>query len=290
MPQSRAIATRTQRGGSWMLPKAKGQDLLYAPGGCGGTCVLSASAGDLVGSLNEAGDAVCSDKVGNVFLVQNNDVLEYPHGGSSPIATLSLPGNEGSACSVDPSTGDLAVVFKGSGDDVAVFPRASGVPTLFGSQIDSLFCGFDQNGNLFVDGYSGEDYALSMLPKGSATFSMLSINRSMGQPGQLQWDGKYMTYQNRIRPLQVSRFAVSGSTVSVVGATKFGDLRSKHVVLSWIHGDRIFIPYPNHGVEAKQLGEWKYPKGGKQTTRFDFGSYQKTLILQGVTYSATGNK
>lgn len=273
-----------------MLPEAKSQNLLYAPGGCGGTCVLSASTGDLVGELNEVGDAVCSDNVGNVFLVQNNDVLEYAHGGRSPIATLNLPGSEGAACSVEPSTGDLAVVFKGSGADIAVFLRASRVPALYGSRIGSLFCGFDQNGDLFVDGYNGQDYALSMLPKDGAAFSILSMTRSMGQPGQLQWDGKYMTYQNRLRPSQVSRFVVSGSTVSVVGATKFGDLRSKHVVLSWIQGDRIFIPYPNHGVEAKQLGEWEYPKGGKQIRRFDFGSYQKTLTLQAVTYSVSGKK
>jgi hypothetical protein len=29
MPQSRAIATHTERGGSWMLPEAKSQKLLY---------------------------------------------------------------------------------------------------------------------------------------------------------------------------------------------------------------------------------------------------------------------
>jgi hypothetical protein len=32
MPQSRAIATHADRGGSWMLPEAKSEDLLYVTG------------------------------------------------------------------------------------------------------------------------------------------------------------------------------------------------------------------------------------------------------------------
>jgi hypothetical protein len=289
MSQSRAIAQPADRRGSWMLREATGEDLLYATGGCGGTCVLSVSHGDVVGMLNVYGEAVCSDSAGNVYIVEHNAVVKYAHGGTSPIATLSLPGDEGSGCSVDPLTGDLAVVYKGNGLDVAVFPNASGTPALFGSGIDSLFCGYDGHGNLFVDGYSGQSYALSMLPIGSPTFSTLSINQSMGQPGQLQWDGKYITYQARFTPLIVSRFVVSGSKVNIVRVIKFRNLH-KRATPSWIHAGNIFIPYQVHGAASKQLGEWKYPKGGKRTMGFSFGTFHDTLNLVGVTYSVAGSR
>jgi hypothetical protein len=290
MPQSRAITKHADRSGSWMLPEAKGQDLIYAVSGCGGTCVLSASGHGVVGNLNEYGEAACSDKAGNVFIVQNGDILEYAHGGTTPIADLSLPGDIQGGCSVDPTTNNLAVISAGTSidTDVAVFPNEGGTPTLYTSHIESLFCGYDANGNLFVDGYGDEQYALTMLSKGSSSFSPLSMPQSMGQPGQLQWDGTYMTYEARFRPIQVSRFTVSGSTVDVVGVTKFPRVR-KFAVLSWIHGGRIFVPYPSHGIEAKQLGEWKYPQGGEQIRRLDFGSYKDLLDLQAVTYSPAAN-
>jgi hypothetical protein len=65
----------------------------------------------------------CSNRTGDVFVPNNTEVFEYAHGGTSPIATLSLPGNSGAACSIDPSTGNLAVVFSGSDADVAIFPK-----------------------------------------------------------------------------------------------------------------------------------------------------------------------
>ena len=104
--------------------------------------------GTLVGSLSTYGLAVCSDSAGNVFIVSNSEIEEYAHGGTSPIATLSLSGDQGSGCSVSPLNGDLAVVYKGDGSDVAVFPDSGGTPALYRSGIDSLFCGYDGNGNL----------------------------------------------------------------------------------------------------------------------------------------------
>jgi len=44
MPQSRAIATHAQHGGSWMLPEAKGRDLLYVRGKSGIRMTASSSS------------------------------------------------------------------------------------------------------------------------------------------------------------------------------------------------------------------------------------------------------
>ena len=111
MPQSRAIATHAVRSGSWMLPEAKSEDLLYATGGCLGICVFSYPRGKIIGSLATIGQSVCADGSGNVFITQNQHVIEYAHGGTSPIATLTLPGLDGWGCSVDPTTGNLGSFF-----------------------------------------------------------------------------------------------------------------------------------------------------------------------------------
>jgi hypothetical protein len=66
-------------------------DLIYAVGGCDGTCVLSYPSGKLVGALNVSGGAICSDSAGNVFIVDSYVVTEYAHGATKPKATLSIP-------------------------------------------------------------------------------------------------------------------------------------------------------------------------------------------------------
>ena len=76
------------------------------------------------GSYGESGD--CTDANGNVFISNDDNVFEYAHGGTEPIATLDLPGSNAIGCSVDPTTGNLAVVFSGSGKNVAVVPRCPG--------------------------------------------------------------------------------------------------------------------------------------------------------------------
>jgi sugar lactone lactonase YvrE len=56
-----------------------------------------------VASIHPGGnlDGACSDSAGNVFVTNWTQVLEYQHGGISPVATLSLPGNQAAGCSVD---------------------------------------------------------------------------------------------------------------------------------------------------------------------------------------------
>ena len=123
MPQTSAIATHAERGKSWMLPEAKNEDLIYAVGGCGGTCVLSYPKGKLVGELSGAyGDADCSDTKGNVFISEATEVAEFAHGGKTPIATYNVAYAPPFGCSVDPESGSLAVV---NGARVAVFPPGS---------------------------------------------------------------------------------------------------------------------------------------------------------------------
>ena len=78
-------------------------DLIYVTGGCDGTCVVSYPDGEIVGSLDVGfglNSGVCSDSRGNVYIADNSTtssttnsaVVEYTHGGTTPIATFDLPG------------------------------------------------------------------------------------------------------------------------------------------------------------------------------------------------------
>ena len=292
MAQSRPIATHAERGRSWMLPEAKSEGLLYATGGCLGTCVLSYPAGKLVGTLGVGGgydnSGDCADGAGNVFISNNDAVVEYAHGSVTPIATLDLPGSAALGCSVDPTTGDLAVVFSGSGENVAIFSEASGTPTTYNSGIDSSYCGYDNAGDLFVDGYgNGNAPALAELPSGGSAFSGVSVSASVGTPGQVQWDGDYITYESRTKhDVAVSRLEVSGSEATIVSTTQF-DI-NKNAMQSWIYKSKIFIPYDNNTQVGHQrrVGAWQYPRGGKPTASFQVrGEYRNSVNFQAVTFS-----
>lgn len=265
--------------------RASSGNLIYATGGCSGTCVLSYDTGNVVGTLSTGGNGICSDKDGNVFITNNNVVVEYSHGGSEPVATLNLPGYDAGGCSIDSVTGNLAVVFIGTNNDIAVFPNAQGTPTLYTSGLESLYCGYDATGDLFVSGYDGQQPGLSELGSGSSSFKTLSISGSVGTPGQVQWDGRFMAYEgvDRRSP-RISRLIVSGSTARVVRTIYIRGINGT-AYQSWIYGGRILVPYSNRGSAAKNANIWKYPKGGKPITALDFGSYRPDLHLQGITVS-----
>jgi hypothetical protein len=287
MPQTSGIATHADRGKSWMLEEATSEDLIYATGGCGYTCVLSYPNGKLVGTLAATGVGLCSDEQGNVFFPDGSTVTEYAHGGTNPIATLYLPGSEAHNCSVDPVTNNLAVPFGSSGSNVAIFPNETGTPTLFDSPVGPLYCGYDGSGNLFVDGEANNNYAIAELPYGGTLFSQLSIEQSVGQPGQLQWDGSYITYEAvNYGAVKISRLSISGSEATIAGTTKLETL-NRGAQESVIFSGKVIVPHPLRSGRSNVISLFKYPKGGKpfQTIR-RIGDFKKRAIsFYGLTVS-----
>ena len=281
--QSLAPATH---GKSWMLPEAKSEDLIYATGGCGGTCVLSYPQGKGVGALSSSGSSVCADSSGNIFIPDEYRVFEYAHGGTSPIATLSLSGNSYTrGCAVDPTTGDLAVV---TGDAVAIFPGGQGQATFYGAYLTTTYCSYDNAGNLFVDGFAYQaSSGLSEFPVGGSGFRKLSVPAAVDGPGQIQWDGTYLTWASTIgEPRTVSQLAISGSQATIVGTTTLLGMRG-YAWQSWIYGSRIIVPYAQRGTKAKNIGIWEYPKGDKAIKRINnFGTFKRSgLRFQGLAVS-----
>ena len=257
-----AEAAQRDRGQSWMLPETKTDDLLYISNVYTVT-VYSYPRGKHVGTLKgfyrPLGE--CSDKAGDIFIANGDTFLEYKHGGTKPIQTLTFTGYGAGSCGVDPTTGDLAATWD-DGDSngyVAVYQHASGTPTLYtnGNMLFN-FCGYDNAGNLFVDGenYPGLVFAFAELPMGGDTLSTITLNQSLENAGAVQWDGKYVAVGDD-EAQTIYRFTISGSTGTLEGTVSLGD--AEYMYQWWIEGKRVV---GSREIQPDVTWYWKYPAGG----------------------------
>jgi hypothetical protein len=230
------------RGKSWIRPDAKKQWLIYAPDNSSGTIDIynyRVKAGKLYGQITGLVSpyGACVDNAGNVYVVDTttNEIYEYAHGATTPIATATDEYGTPTGCSVDPTTGNVAVSnfsgFSASGPGgIDVFAGGlSGNQTLYTNATIYHFYppGYDPNGNLFVQGTgysSGVHFA--ELPAGSNEFTMLT-GLNIFFPGSVQWDGFYLAvvdqdYQG-YSTTEIHRVTVSGSKVTVVRSTNLVD-------------------------------------------------------------------
>jgi hypothetical protein len=292
LPQSRAIATQGAHGGSWMLPDAKSDDLLYVSlsdreSNGDEIYVFSYPKGKLVGGLSLPQDypmGLCSDDKGDLFVTTYGDVnstadsyvYEFAHGGTQPIATLSDPGF-GNDCAVDPTTGNLAVAnwfgSLGSFDhgSVAIYQGAQGTATPYYDRNIYWYewCVYDTNGNLYVDGSNeGGGYPLAELPEGSSSFLSLTLNDESILPESLQWDSgdlvvegwQWAKHQATENVYQVQ---LSGSEGTVVETTTIATNTKAHKVRynpgQYILKGKTLI---GAGFNDPAVHLWRFPEGG----------------------------
>ena len=281
-PQSRAVAAHADGGGSWMLPEAKRDDLLYVTNNYD-VSIYSFPRGKLVGKLRHhffRPVTECSDKVGHVFVTDGDNVFVYAHGGREPLRTLTDPGYLTVGCSSDPTTGNLAVTYElgFSKAYIAVYKNAKGTPMLY-QDVDLIFayCGYDPHGNLYADGTygSGETFGFVELPKDSSKLESITLNASFQSPGIVQWDGKYITVGDNTAE-NIYRFAVSGSAGTLVGTTSLAGASTTDQW--WIQGDKVIGA---NGTSPPAVHYWKYPAGGNPTKAITKG----LLYPFGVTVS-----
>ncbi len=256
---------------SRMSPDTKKKDLLYiADEGSGDVYVFSYPKGELKGTLTGFAEpqGECVDKKGDVWvtLFSAEELVEYAHGGTSSIGTLSDSGYLLEGCSIDPKTGNLAAAnFAGvnnTAGGVAIYADAKGTPTLYSdSDLYLVFSvGYDNKGNLFADGETsdGGSFAFAELPRGSSTFVNITLNQTINTPGAVQWDGKHITVGDATAGV-IYQLKISGSSATVVGSTTLGS--SDGVFDSFI--DRGTIIGPN--VYSGNAMFWSYPAGGSPT-------------------------
>jgi len=275
VPQAGAQLGHPVHARSWMSPQAKRKNLFYVSDLANNVVyVYTYPQAKLQGTLTgfNAPGGECVDKSGDVFITngRGDSVDEYAHGAKMPKASLAAPGQTWS-CSVDPTTGNLAVLFlsPSQGEGVTIYPHGQGSPTFFYASPNAAlaYCGFDNSGNLFLDG--GTDYervSFWEIPKGKNKFNEVSIAGEFYSAGQVQWDGKYLAIEDLAFDT-ISRVQFSGSSGSVVGVTTLGKMAFDSAYQSWIQTGTMLVPYTTQKNRTPTVGLWRYPAGGNHPAR-----------------------
>lgn len=242
--------------------------------------VYSYPHGRLVNTLTGFNSPVrdCSDAAGNVYITNTEaeELLEFAHDGQEPIATFSDPGYLPWDCSVDPTTGNLAATGYGTSrsntGSVAIFAGGSGSPTIYHARgVQAyLFCTYDNQGNLFVDGLDDSyGFVLIELRKGAAKFDRIAIRQHFPGWGGLQWDGRYLAIGN-------------GSTAVYDFAIKRREAKRVHMVplkgaldvsQFWLDGGKLIAANGPNGAKH-DVALWHYPKGGDPTNVIGKGLFR----------------
>jgi hypothetical protein len=255
-----------------MAPDAAGMNLLYvADLNAGSVNVYSYPTGTLKGVLTgfSAPHYECVDKAGNVFVASSSakNVLEYAHGGKTPIKTFKVTGYP-HGCAIDPTTGNLAILqdppTSGPGQ-ILIYAHAKGKPTQYTTPnvFRVYFLGYDANGNLFVDGTDMHvAFEFAELPAGSQTAIAVTLNQNIVLPGAIQWDGKNLAVGDQVSiagPSVIYEFTIAGTTGTKVGTTPLTN--SCDVLQFWIQNKRVIVANDcSHDVMY-----FNYPVGGAST-------------------------
>jgi sugar lactone lactonase YvrE len=281
------LATRAQRvaeirrdtGRSWMASGAAQSTLLYVSDiGTDDVYVYNYGNDALVGTLTgfDEPQGACVDAAGNIWITNTKaaEILEYAHGGTTPIATLSDPGEYPAGCAVDSTTGNLAVTniytTTGQPGDVLIYPGASGAPATYTdpSFYAYYFCGYDQKGNLFVDGRDpAGDFTFAKLPSGANSFTAITLNKTIYFPGGVEWDGKDIAVGDQgyldesLSAIYRVRLAGTSGKILTTGYLT----GAEDVAQFSLRGRRVVGPDQDLGF----TGIWHYPLGGRAIKTID---------------------
>ena len=246
---------------SWMSGSTGGDLLYVSDGKTSSVYIFTFPGGKKVGTLtNLPASGLCSDSNGNVWIpnAYNGYVLEYAHGGTSPISTLHNSGYIGTDCSVDPKTGDLAVADY-YGRNVAIFTGAEGAPTYYDTGIvrNPEFVRYANADNLFA---ASSGHVLSVLHRGSSTFKKFQVHPNDSRHTGLQYDGQYLTDIGTDNGV-VNRYEIMRSKGNRAGKVKLSVCCG---VYFWIHASSLLMPM----ISSYKTGIYvfKYP-GGREPTK-----------------------
>jgi hypothetical protein len=179
----------------------------------------------------------------------SGEVEEFKVGGTTPIKALSVTAGEPVYCSVDGTTGDLAVTSLALAGDIVIFKDASGSGKEIADGLTETGAeAYDDKGDLFVIGAIGSASALVELPAGSSTFERITLPNAI-QASFVQWDGRYLAVSTSS---EIYRYSVSGSMATLEGTV---DLACG---LFWTEKDKIVCP----GIGNNDAQVYAYPAGG----------------------------
>jgi hypothetical protein len=186
-----------------------------------------------------------------------DQILELKEDGKSAIKTLSTPsGDVPVGCAIDPKTKTLAATIINTGA-VVLYANEAGSGTVSQTPlIEAFFAGYDKGSNLYVDGFNNEgEFGLVELKKGSSTWETLSLSNSIEFPGNVQFDGKYVTVNDQ-EAHDIFGYTCSGTSCTLKQTVSLSG--SSDCDQTWIAKSYVICP------DAGNLdGEiYKYPAGG----------------------------
>jgi hypothetical protein len=219
-----------------------------------------------IGKINNVGGQGCTNVLyGNgkstFWIVAGTHQITLYQVPKKPLKRLSVTYGQPSSCAMD-TNGDLAVGNLTDGD-IVIFKNASGSGTEMTTPLSSeYFDGYDNNGNLFFDGFSGSDsFELVELPKGSSTFQPITTSNTVKFPGSVQWDGTYLTVFDQ-RAEAIYQYTVSGTKATLKGTVLLSG--SNDCAQTWIGTGVVFCADAGYGDGSV----FKYPAGGEPIAVF----------------------
>lgn len=250
-------------------PSSKSKALLYVASDVTNfVYIFNLSNGKLIKKLSglNGPEGLCSDNSGNVFVTNNQagNILEYPSGGSHPVATLDDSGYYPQDCSVDPISGDLAVVNltgpSGRGN-IAVYRNAQGSPTFYSDAAIKFFfsCGYDNGGNLFIEGYGGQSQ-VAELPQGGD--EVVNFSNTFDGVVGIKWDGQYIAVGsidgNPPPGSTIYRTVASNNSLDTVVSVPLNHGKHRvHLLYFTFYNGSVIATFNQH------VGVWSYPAGGE---------------------------
>jgi hypothetical protein len=304
-----ATAGHSNQKHSWMSPQAKHvHPLLYSSNALddqvdvyGANGKSNKLLGELTGFSEPYG--MCADKSGNVYIanMQGQDILEYAHGGTSAIKTLTDSYGNPSGCSVNPKTGDLAVTNLLGGPSgygsLVVYDGASGSGTEYSIGAYTLAWPpvYDRNGNLFFETENDGNGQATVyeLPSGGSALVTIAMPAgvTIHSPSGATWDGKYVgitdeEYENGTDE-GIYRLKMSGSTATLVGQTSYTDtcyygyslVVQPIVYKNKFIGGNFYCYYAN----TYHLDYWNYENGGNPMRYINGSATSQTSYGQAIS-------
>lgn len=202
---------------------------------------------------------LCAESSRGDFWVTNSgtEVLEeFKANSTTELKSLSVSSyGDPAGCAVS-STGDVAASLI-TGGDVVVFTNGTGSGTEYNDALEeTFFATYDSNGDLFANGFNDSGTpSVSEMPAGSSTFHLLTLPNTIEFPGNIQWDGTYVTVNDQ-SAYKIYQYTVSGSTVTLSGTVSYSG--ASDCDDTWIF--KGYFLCPDFGDSNAKV--YAYPAGG----------------------------
>ncbi|HXM08084.1 MAG TPA: hypothetical protein VN936_11490, partial [Candidatus Acidoferrum sp.] len=197
----------------------------------------------------------------DVWFIQGQALVEYPHGGTKPLRTLQDPGEYPASCAVSSKTGTLAVANIISTSDgpgsISLYEHAKGKPAIVRGTGHFYFITYDEHDDIFGDGEnSGYQFVLFELPSKSARIESIALKGATIEfPGDVQYTGNVLNIGDQDDAV-IYESRVKGTTATVTGHTPLTG--AVDIVAYSIYNNRVICP----DAGSADVEVYAYPKGG----------------------------